>query len=342
MFLLSPTIFPWDLAISMIIGTCIGLTTVSIAYRRKAPRTCRMRRFLARFVGFMATVIGLVVIYGSFIEPQIMVVTTKTVPFPSRHPIRVVVLSDMHVGPYKGQAYMERVVRKTNDLLPDIVLLAGDFVLSDHIGSAELNALEPLKDIHSTYGTYAILGNHDHDVHRMFFHIPYTPQDQSQYLLAALHSFGITTLRNSNIKVNLGTETIAIAGIDDITAGDSDLDLALKNIDPDMPLILMAHNPDVILDTLSAKANLIVAGHTHGGQIRLPFYGPIAALPTKLGRKYDQGVFPIDDNTTLAITRGIGESGPRARLFAWPEIMQLTLMPSGVFNPMTGSGETNY
>ena len=82
------------------------------------------------------------------------------------------------------------------------------------------------------------------------------------------------------------------------------------------PIIMLAHDPSVILENHARYPHLIVSGHTHGGQIRLPFIGPIGRLPTQLGRKYDQGLFAVDKDTTLAITRGVGESGARARLFA--------------------------
>ena len=98
---------------------------------------------------------------------------------------------------------------------------------------------------------------------------------------------------------------------------------ALDGIADDLPIILLSHNPSVINQNDSLQADLIVSGHTHGGQIRLPGIGPLGGVPTDIDQKYDQGTFAINNHTTLAITRGLGESSPRARLFAWPEILLL-------------------
>lgn len=276
-----------------------------------------------------ASLVFVTVSYGSFIEPQIITVTRRHIDLGVHQPLSIVVLSDMHVGPYKGAAFIRRVVRRVNALLPDLILIDGDFVLGDGIHAEQLEALAPLQDLHASIGTYAILGNHDHGTYRRLLGAERSPStDQSEYLAAALRSLGIDVLQNAHEVVSLGTERIAIAGVDDRTSGKENLDAALAGIDPALPVILLAHSPDVILDTLSTRANLITTGHTHGGQIRLPFLGPLSDLPTHLGRKYDQGVFPIDADTTLAITRGVGESGPRARLFAWPEILLLTTGPA--------------
>lgn len=328
MFLLSPCIFAWDLIIVVMLA-CFSAVCILCAVRaRRLSRGRRISRIVAWPIFCVSLLSFLIIVYGSFIEPHWIVVTRTDVPFPVHDPLTVVVLSDLHVGPYKGERFTKRVVSRVNALLPDLVLIAGDFVLGDALDPEELSALAPLGELRSTLGTVAVLGNHDHDEFRTLMGSSRTRSDNSEYLIAALQSLNIRVLANEHIILDLGTEQIAIAGVDDIRVSEADLEAAMRGIPSDLPTILLSHNPDVILDTLSAQAELIVAGHTHGGQVRLPFIGPVVALPTRLGKKYDHGIFTVDADSMLAITRGIGESGARARLLAWPEVMVLRLSSS--------------
>ncbi len=329
MFLLSPLIFPWDMAILLLLA---GSFAIGFAARRARARRCGwLVRFLSIIVELLTITIFVTVAYGSFVEPQIIVTTRYVVPLTTTHPIKIAIISDLHAGPYKGADFYRRVVRNVNALLPDIIVLDGDFILEDTVRSDTLLALEPLRDLRSAMGTFAVLGNHDHGVYEHVLIRSGGPHnDQSDYLAAALRSLGIQVLRNEHALINMGTERIAVVGIDDLWAGKANLAAALAGIDPSARVILLSHNPDVIRDPLSARANLIISGHTHGGQIRLPFFGPLASLPTRIGPQYDQGIFRITGSTTLAITHGVGESGPRARLFAWPEVLMLTTQSTNV------------
>ncbi len=319
---LSPLTFFWDLAIILMFAGGLALIIMCTAYLRRSRPTWLAWRMSARLLRLLAIAMIVTVAYGSFVEPQRITVTRLHVKLPIERPLRIAVLSDFHVGPYKGQRFVERVVRKTNELRPDVVILVGDYVLTDDVTLQGLAPLSPLSALQPPLGTYAVLGNHDHGVHRTWFGM-HAAADDAGVLSDYLESMGIRILRNEHVLLALGMQTAAIAGIDDLTAKQADLSAALKDIPQDTPLIIASHSPDVILNPLSARADLIVVGHTHGGQIRLPWIGSIASLPTRVGRTYDQGLFQIDDDTTLAITRGVGESGPRARLFAPPEILLL-------------------
>ena len=324
MFLLTPSVFVWDLIILMML---VGSAAIAMLCLLRIRRRCggRMSRAVARLILILSCISFFVVVYGSFIEPQIIVVTKNTVPFPVRSPLTVALISDIHVGPYKDEEFTKRIVRKVNALLPDIVLIAGDFVLGEDVTPDQLKALAPLKDLQPTIGTYAVLGNHDYSEHRTILGISSSGNDRSEYLTAALQSLNVRVLANEFDIVTVGAEKIAIAGVRDLRVSRADLDAALREIPPDLPIILLSHNPDIVQDTLSAKAELIATGHTHGGQVRLPIIGPLVRVPTRLGNAFDQCTFVVDENSTLSITRGIGECGPRARLFAWPEVMELRL-----------------
>lgn len=325
MFLLTPSVFGWDLLLLIVITITAAFAMLCCARLRTHRHWKWWQKFPFRLAGAFSALACAAVLYGSFIEPQIIVVNRFDVPFPSPTPLKIAVLSDIHVGPYKNTAFVQRLVDETNSQLPDIVLIAGDFLFDQ---DALLSFLSPLAGLSAPLGVFAVSGNHD--VGRFMqidFATPIARKDRSEALTAALESLGIHVLRNENVTVRQGMTRITIAGVDDIWSDHSDLDRALSGAANDLPLILLAHQPDVALDTLSTRADLIVAGHTHGGQLRLPWYGPLGPTPTKMGRRYDQGIFPVGNETTLAITRGLGESLLRARFFAWPQIMILETVP---------------
>jgi predicted MPP superfamily phosphohydrolase len=241
-----------------------------------------------------------------------------------KQPLKIAIISDLHIGPYVQGSFVSKIVRTINDITPDIVLIAGDFVQLDEVDADTLTALQPLRDLHATLGTFAVFGNHDHGVYRSFFGLHHAKEDPSELIGDFIERLGITMLTNTSITIPLSDSgSLTIAGIDDAWSGNADLLAALKGKKTGTPVILLSHNPDVISDPLSEEANLIVSGHTHGGQIRLPWIGPVPPLPTRIGRSFDEGIFPLGFGRSLAITRGIGELGPRARLFAPPEVMVL-------------------
>ncbi len=319
MFLLEPDIFVWDLAILLLISGGLMLFFLSRLWIKRNPLPC-IGKLLVGLLGIVGLLGSLLTIYGSFIEPQILVTTRATVSFPFSQPLRIAVISDLHVGPYTGKAFIQRVVDRVNNTLPDMVLIAGDFLFTPE---SSQEGLDPLSELRAPLGVFAVMGNHDMGRYQTLTGKKKVLEDKTDELSALLTRERIIVLQNQSQLITLPQGTIAIAGVDDLWSDKADLGATLKGIPDDVPVILLTHNPDIILDPRSHRASLIVAGHTHGGQFRLPFIGAIAPIPTRTGKKYDQGVFLIDKKTTLAITRGIGETLARARLFAWPEVMVL-------------------
>lgn len=276
-------------------------------------------------VGFLAAaalpaLAALLLFYARFVEPSLIVVTRRRVRLGTKKPLRVVVVGDFHVGPYKRAKFVERAVKKINSLGPDIVLLVGDF-LFDH--DADLRHLRPLRTLRPALGTFAVVGNHDSGAHGTFARGHDPRHDRCDDLAAYLEECGVRCLRNASTAVAFAGGTVAVAGIDDLWMPSCDLGAAFADVPTDAPCILLSHNPDVILDPASHRATLIVSGHTHGGQVRLPFHGSLTRLPQKLSKKFDRGIFPVAAGCTLAITHGIGESFLPLRLFAHPEILLL-------------------
>ncbi len=327
MTLANTLTFPWDIAILIMLSGSLG---VMIAARHELQRQ-RVRTLWMRIgviaTGTVSTFFFMLIAYGSFIEPQLITVTEVNLAFPLHESLKITVISDLHVGPYKGAGYIKRVVARINREMPDIVLIAGDLVLSDEVTPEAIVALEPLKNLRPALGTFVVMGNHDHGIYRLFSPEQRRPTDKSDLIVETLKSYGLIVLENAQSELRIGDELLRIAGIEDALSGQADIVTTLQNAGTGSPVILMSHNPDVILDPMSRLATLIIAGHTHGGQIRLPWHGPVSALPTRIGRKFDQGIFRLDGGAMLAITRGVGESGPRARLFAPPEIMIIQTIP---------------
>jgi len=324
MFLLRPDIFAWDLALLALLALSLS-GTVACAVWLKRRKGNVFSRAIVSVLGLLSVAGMGLLIYGSFVEPHIIVITEKSVPFPAEEPLTIAVLGDFHAGPYKGRAHVERAVRMANAQLPDIVLLSGDYILGDN---ADLSMLEPLGDLRASLGVFAVLGNHDVGrLRNSITKVMHYKQDQSAAITAFLENLGIPVLINEHQMIHTGTTDIAVAGVLDLWTKKEDLEAALSGIEEGTPTILLSHNPGIALDDHIAQAALVVSGHTHGGQIRLPLIGPLTPPPTDLGWAYDQGAFAIGDTTTLVLTRGLGESSPRARLFSWPEVLVLRTMP---------------
>ena len=233
---------------------------------------------------------------------------------------RVAQISDLHLDEFTEPPFLRHVVDRINRLHPDLVLLTGDYV-SDGIGSKEFaigaawqcaNILAKLecKTVH------AILGNHDVGV-------------GAEEVAGALIANGIPVLRNAYLPIERAGARIWLAGLDDPVLGNPDPDLAIhasiRNL-LNEPIVLMCHAPDYVDFLVTQPAGgaiaLMLSGHTHGGQVRLPFLGA-TELP-ELGKKYVEGWFRIGA-LQLYVNRGIGTIGVPFRFNCPPEITLFTL-----------------
>ncbi|MCF6150078.1 MAG: metallophosphoesterase [Candidatus Kuenenia sp.] len=246
--------------------------------------------------------------YSRFLEPrwvEISNVTIKINDLPKRFEgLKIVQLSDIHHCKYVSKDFIRKCVRKANALFPDVIVLTGDYVFSDQ-GYLPPVAKE-LSELRAKDGVFAVVGNHD-DKDRTY--------DE-------LHKNGIRLLINEHIVLYRAKEYIFIAGIDDIWKGDTDIKRALKGMDEN-PKILLSHNPDAIEIIQHEDVDFVISGHTHGGQVSFPFYGP-PIVYSKFGTRYTAGLF-CEKNTIMYVNRGIGVSNLPVRFFARPEITQFTI-----------------
>jgi len=282
------------------------------------PKTQRSK---LKFAIAIILIVGFtMVFYGSFIEPRMLFVNEYNIDIKkteSNDRIKIAAVADPHFGPFKKYGYSQKIADKLEEQNPDVIVLLGDYIYG-----LEENAkyLEPIIKLSSKYPIFVISGNHDY--HLPEFKSP-KQKDKTQILRQLLKKYNIKLLENSSQKIFINNEPIYLVGIKEIWTGEADLELAMQNIDQTKPIIMLCHNPDFIMqahDTI----DLMLSGHTHGGQIRLPGIGPVPPLPDELGRKFDKGLFKFN-NAQLFITSGVGEAGPRARLFNPPEIAILNI-----------------
>ena len=209
-----------------------------------------------------------------------------------------------------GVKRLEKIVERIHMLAPDIILLPGDFVA----GRQFLHRpLEPedigpiLAPLVLTAPTFAVLGNHDYAVSGL-------------RIRRSLESVGIRTLFNEVATFQVGDEPLQIAGLDSLNTRRADPLKTFAQIDPTAPAILLSHFPDIFPE-VPATCFLTVAGHTHGGQVRLPFYGPIVTM-SQLPRHLAYGLHDMGGRHLL-VSGGIGMSGLPIRFNMLPEIVLL-------------------
>ena len=285
----------------------VGAYLVELVVQFKEDKRRRLHAFFFVVLCFA----WIVIFYGSIVEPRFITVSEYEVSISENadSTLRVAVLTDLHLGPYKKAGWARQVVARTNKLEPDQVWLVGDYVFDKAVQAEMLYALSDLK---APQGVYAVTGNHDY-------------QDENvEYVVESLLQKGIKVLRNDSVEIDVGSNSFVLAGVDDLWFG-GNLSQTLQNLDPEDSIVLLSHNPDAVLSQITLEqVDLVVSGHTHGGQIRLPWLGSISNMPNLLGRDYDQGLFDYQ-GINLLISSGVSETGPRARMFDPPEIVLLDL-----------------
>ncbi|MDR1614656.1 MAG: metallophosphoesterase [Campylobacteraceae bacterium] len=222
-------------------------------------------------------------------------------------PVSITQITDAHIGKVLGREFMQEVVNGANKLDADVVVITGDLV--DIPPKYAKEKLEPLKKLKSRYGVYYVLGNHE------YF-------DNVAGIVKLIKSFGIRVLDNENVIID---GRINLAGINDIR-GDRhgifkpDIKKALSGRDTKLPTLLLSHQPKAV-ERITDKDNvdLIISGHTHGGQI-FPF-----GLLVLLDQPYLYGLYQHSPKTQVFVSSGVGYWGPPLRILAPSEIVKLEL-----------------
>ncbi|HEX7598932.1 MAG TPA: metallophosphoesterase, partial [Polyangia bacterium] len=219
---------------------------------------------------------------------------------------------DLHIGATKRQLFASEVVRRTNALHPDVIVLTGD-VIEGRFGSSRQDA-RPLADLRARLGVFMVTGNHEYysGVHEW---------------LPELRRLGLRVLRNEMVVLDPEKGGgLELAGIDDwngasVEPGEGpDLGRALAGHEPHRPTILLSHQPKAIRSAAKAGVGLVLSGHTHGGQI-WPF-----SFFVRFQQPFIEGLHRVDQ-TQLYVSPGTGYWGPPMRLWTRAEITKITLVP---------------
>ena len=234
---------------------------------------------------------------------------------------KIALLSDFHYDPYCSLHPLRAAIPIVNNLRADLIALTGDFVSVPMFSSNDEKAAgdaEPcadlLRQMRAPYGLWAVLGNHDFST------------DPAR-VTAILRAAGISVLANQSVAIEGRGSRFWLAGVNDVLSRTADLKATLTKIPEQEATVLMAHEPDYADFVKRFPVNLQLSGHTHGGQVRLPFLPPLY-VPA-LGRKYVSGLYRVGP-LTLYTNPGLGTVGVPVRFDCPPEITLLTLRPAAI------------
>ncbi|MDR7000629.1 metallophosphoesterase [Neobacillus niacini] len=226
---------------------------------------------------------------------------------------RIVQFSDVHLGFHYGVDDFQHVTKLINGLNPDIIFFTGDLVqIGNYHPEAAIPLLQSLKGLRG--GKWAVIGNHDF----------YT---KSQ-VINVLQTSQFKVLDNSHDFIEVNQQRLYIAGIDDLMYGSPNIEKAVEGRTEQDCVFLLAHEPDIADESIKYPISAQFSGHSHGGQIRLPFYGPI--IKQVLARKYSDGLYKVGVNKMpLYVNRGIGTTKLAVRFHCRPEITVFHLTTGG-------------
>jgi predicted MPP superfamily phosphohydrolase len=264
------------------------------------------------------------VTYGYRIEPTWLELNCRDVPIPGLSVpfdgFRIVQLSDFHCSRHVTSAYLAEAVDLAQAQNPDLVVLTGDFV---HRGFNYVDAVAlSLSRLSAPHGIYAVLGNHDFSVRnalglRRFRHL-------HRAVTHALLDRGIRVLRNESVALERDGARLYLVGVQDLWSRVCDLDVAFAGLSSLVPRVVLAHNPRTVEHLGGRRCDLMLSGHTHGGQVHLPGLGRPAL--GKKTRRFAAGMYRYR-NTHLYVNKGVG-FGFKFRYGVRPEVAVLTLRPA--------------
>ena len=283
----------------------------NLRWRERALRARRTRRPAPPATPLRALAAGIAeAARQAFAEPYLLKVEHHQIGLRrlprSLDGLRIVHLSDIHHSPFTGTEQIERAIEATNNLEPDLIALTGDYV--SHESSYAAPCAELMGRLRARYGVYAVLGNHDH-------------WTDAALITDLFRAEGIQVLVNQGMRFELHGAAFWLAGVDDTMVGLEDLPLALAGARRDEMKLLLAHNPVILRRASRAGVDLVLSGHTHGGQVtwrseRSPSGRPRRRLLRGLGRQ---------NETQIYVTRGLGTVVLPIRYGCPPEVSLLEL-----------------
>lgn len=223
--------------------------------------------------------------------------------------LRAALLADLHLGPTTTVATIASAIGRVRAARPDVILLGGDYLFRDPEGAEPLGRL--LAELSAPQGVYAVMGNHDHWL-------------DAPRIGRALARAGVELLHNRGRRIATAAGSAWLGGVDDLWSGRPDLARALEGRAPGEATILLSHNPDFALQLEPGLVDLVLSGHTHGGQIRL---GPLGFGNSRRGRRACAG-WLTDAAADVYVSRGVGTVEVALRVGAPAEVTLVTVAPA--------------
>lgn len=269
-----------------------------------------------RLIFALAAVIVACGVWGFFWEPSRLSVVEHDLPLKhwpaSLNGLRIAAISDIHAGsPWIDREKLERMVALTNAAKPDVIVLLGDYVIQNVPGGKFFppeDLAKILAGLKAPQGVYAVTGNHDQWL-------------DATRVMKAFKAENIRVLHNHAVKLPGGFWLMGIAYMRDFRIAE----VLAEQVKDDAPVIMLTHGPD-IFPAVPPRVNLMLAGHTHGGQVNLPLVGRMI-VPSVYGKRYAAG--HVREQTDLFVTTGVGTSIIPVRFGVPPEISLLTVRADG-------------
>lgn len=287
--------------------------------RHLDPRRPTLRAKVAHFVGKNWARVG----YAYHVEPTWLEVNRFSLPVRGLpgpfHGVKVAHLSDFHCGQQIPVSYLEKVIERTREERPDVIALTGDFV---HKGYRHVAVAARLfRHLKAPLGVFAVLGNHDFSVRNALGLRRHRGLHAA--IADALGSEGVEVLRNRSVRFERAGSALIVAGVDDLWSRESDPHSALAGHCPETPRVVLAHNPQSVEQFDSLRADVVLSGHTHGGQVNWPGLGRV--LLGKKAKRWAAGLYPHNGGHVY-VNKGVG-FGWRFRFGVRPEVAIITLKP---------------
>ena len=316
------------MSLAFVIAVAVLLGLLLFLYRevRRPPgpaqwgRTPRWPKRIRVTLDAILLLLACVAFWAFFIEPNRLIVRQETIQIQTwpreLDGLRVAVLSDIHVGgPFIDNKKLRLIVERTNQLQPEIIIILGDYMSGNGYVSERVEPevfAATLKDLRAPLGVYSVLGNHD-----WWYN--------GSKVRQGLEQNGIKVLENEVLKVEGRGNGFWLAGLADLWTRPQRIEATIEKVPVAEPVIALTHNPD-IFPKVPQRVPLLLAGHTHGGQVSFPFIGPVIE-PSDFGQRYVAG-HVVENGHHLFVTTGIGTSIIPVRFGVPPEIVLLTLRAS--------------
>ena len=270
-------------------------------------RLIKVLAILCLVCGFIAAI----VFYGTEIAIKNIMIENKTIEsnkISEDINLKIAYISDIHYNHFMNKERLEKMIEKINNNKPDIILFGGDvfdkpskYPIDE---KAENEIIELLQSLHAEYGKFAVLGEEDYD-----------PQANSIHQILFKGDFEVLTNKQIFITKD-GKNMINLIGIDSLVGGNPDIESSFANVDTNLFTIVLTHAPDIISQLPTNEIDLVLAGHSHGGQINIPFIGSLNKVEG--AKTYSQGDYYINQ-TQLIVSNGLGTTDSDIRIFADPE-----------------------